>query len=146
MVTHINWWVIIPCLVSSVVVTVLAHNHKYGQLSAVSAGPINLFIMGTGINLKQCSGGCWITNTNTKENQIKFYKLSSSSSGTLCCLGRFLLAGLLLQIVKQLSARTRFTSKSGGRRCSCEDSRLWYLCCFWCCHLCWISQRPVPLY
>ena len=78
--THINWWIILPCLVSSVVVTVLASKNDYKLLSAIIAGPVNLIVMGTGMDLEFGFNQNWSTieRSNKKmNNQNEFYKQST---------------------------------------------------------------------
>jgi len=74
LVTHVNWWVLVPCLLSSIWVAILAKSCKFGLLPAISTGPINLFIMGSGINLD--AKRCWQTKA-TKENLKNFYRKST---------------------------------------------------------------------
>eukprot|EP00092_Neocalanus_flemingeri_P011754 GFUD01012676.1.p1 GENE.GFUD01012676.1~~GFUD01012676.1.p1 ORF type:complete len:547 (-),score=79.15 GFUD01012676.1:142-1782(-) len=81
--THINWWIILPCMVSCVVVTVMASNNNYALLSAIIAGPVNLFVMGTGMDLEhgfeKGRVGRLTTRRSSEEknNQNKFYKQST---------------------------------------------------------------------
>ena len=92
LVTHINWWIILHLLVSSMVVTVLAHHCQFPQLAAISAGPINFFIMGSGINLDQDCRKCWKNKKPKKETQMMFYRRSTLF---IFCWNTFWLAGLL---------------------------------------------------
>ena len=78
--THLYWWIILPCFVSSVVVTVLASKNEYKLLSAIIAGPVNLFVLGTGMDLEQGFDRQWITKNRTNKdmhNQNQFYKQST---------------------------------------------------------------------
>ena len=64
---------------SSVVVTVLAKKNNYNQMSAIIAGPVNLFVMGTGMDLEQGFENGRLTTRSCKEksNQNQFYKEST---------------------------------------------------------------------
>jgi len=74
LVTHINWWVIVPCLISSCWVAVLARSCGLCFLPAISAGPINLFIMGSGVNLE----GNKCEAERRGGDLLSFYKKSTS--------------------------------------------------------------------
>jgi len=74
LVTHINWWVVVPCLTSSIWVAILAKSCGLCLLPAISTGPINLFIMGCGINLDR--NKCWKPEAK-EENMKKFYRKST---------------------------------------------------------------------